>query len=149
MHKPLLIACAFSTLFPKSEAKVEFIDTSIDLYQNSEGNACRVEPQLENIVNIEAFIHSDLSKSRWPRIQIFKNYEAKIRLDHYTEMGSFGEEGSESDDNEMVTSTYYLKNLQNSENNISMQDIFYDPTFEGDSQFQSISNFKDMTETIF
>jgi hypothetical protein len=76
MHKPLLIACAFSTLFPKSEAKVEFIDTSIDLYQNSEGSACRVEPQLENIVNIEAFIHSDLSKSRWPRIQIFKNYEA-------------------------------------------------------------------------
>jgi len=64
-------------------------------------------------------------------------------------MGSFGEEGSESKDNEMVTSTYYLKNLQNSENNISMQDIFYDPSFEGDSQFQSISNFKDMTETIF
>ena len=33
--------------------------------------------------------------------------------------------------------------------NIAVQDIFYNPEFEGDSKFQSISNFKDMTETIF
>jgi len=95
MFRSLFLACAFSALFLECHSKVEFIDTSIDLYQNSGGTECRVEPKLENIVNIEAFIHSDETKSRWPRIQVFKNYEAKIRLDQYTEMGSFHDEGEE------------------------------------------------------
>lgn len=78
MHKPLLLACATVQM---TGAKIEFFDTSIDLYQNKASTDCRPEPKLENIVNVESFFYTHVEDSPWPRIQVFKNYEANIRLD--------------------------------------------------------------------
>jgi hypothetical protein len=57
-------------------------------------------------VNIESFFHEtdfDGVNQRWPKIQIFRNYEANMRIDHSVDV----EPGNFEDDK--VTSSYYLK----------------------------------------
>ena len=84
----------------------KFFNTDLDLYQNTQGKECRPLPQLENIVNIGSFLHStefDGIYQRWPKIQIFRNYEANMRIDHSVDVepGHFEED--------KVTTSMYLK----------------------------------------
>ena len=63
------------------------------------------------IVNVESFFYANVEDSPWPRIQVFKNFEANIRLDQYTEMGYFQDKDDEYMPDEIVTTSYYLKNI--------------------------------------
>jgi hypothetical protein len=69
------------------------------------------------MVSIESFLHLNEENSRWPRIQVFKNYEAKIRLDQYQVVGDFPDDDVEQLPDKIITTSYYLHNIQDNENN--------------------------------
>ena len=66
-----------------------------------------------------------------------------MRIDHAVDI----EEGH-FDDN-MVTSSYFLKYVQDATHQKCIQTIYYNEEFTGKVNFQSISNFKDWSETIY
>jgi hypothetical protein len=74
-----------------------------DDFQQPEGTKCKAPPDIGNIVNYAPFwssgdqVYDSRWNLKWPRILMYKNYQAKMRIDMYN-----------GKDEETTTSSYYM-----------------------------------------
>ena len=138
----------------------DFFAEDHGFFQNASGKDCWVPPQTSNIVNQRSLWKNyDASKIigvnsvdanfdlNWPGfMQIYRKFEARMRIDFVNEVyvpnPDFDDEQLET-----VSSSYFVHYLSDADNDIALQTIFYDEEMQK-PQFQSISNFRDMSESI-